>query len=177
MSRIGQSPVNIKENVEATLENKLLKLKGPKGFLEMEVSNSVDLKINENNISIENKDNTLKGKANWGTTRALINNMVIGVTTGFTKNLEIFGVGYRGAVVGKKLTLNLGLSHAVEIEIPDDIEIKMDGNTKLSITGANKQKLGQFCSVIRSKRPPEPFKGKGIRYVDEYIIRKEGKKK
>ena len=177
MSRIGQSPVNIKENVEAILENKSLKIKGPKGFLEMEVSNSVDLKINDDNIFIENKDNTLKGKANWGTTRALINNMVIGVTTGFTKNLEIVGVGYRGAVSGKKLTLNLGLSHAVEIVIPDDIEVKMDGNNKLSVSSADKQKLGQFCSVIRSKRPPEPFKGKGIRYSDEYIIRKEGKKK
>ena len=177
MSRIGQSPVSIKENVEAILENKSFKVKGPKGFLEMEVSNSVDLKIKDDNIFIENKDNTLKGKANWGTTRALINNMVIGVTTGFTKNLEIVGVGYRGTVSGKKLTLNLGLSHAVEIEIPDDIEVKMDGNTKLSISSANKQKLGEFCSVLRSKRPPEPFKGKGIRYVDEYIIRKEGKKK
>ena len=177
MSRIGQSPVNIKENVEAVLENNFLKIKGPKGFLEMEVSNSVDLKINDDNILIENKDKTLKGKANWGTTRALINNMVVGVTTGFTKNLEIVGVGYRGAVSGKKLTLNLGLSHAVEIETPDDIEVKMDGNTKLAISSINKQKLGQFCSVIRSKRPPEPFKGKGIRYADEYIIRKEGKKK
>ncbi len=177
MSRIGQSPVNINENVEAILENKLLKIKGPKGFLEIEVSNSVDLKINNGNIFIENKDDTQKGKANWGTTRALINNMVIGVTTGFTKNLEIVGVGYRGSVSGKKLTLNLGLSHAVEIEIPDDIEVKMDGNTKLAISSVNKQKLGQFCSVIRSKRPPEPFKGKGIRYADEYIIKKEGKKK
>ena len=163
MSRIGQSPVSIKENVEAILENKSLKIKGPKGFLEMEVSNSVDLKINDENIFIENKDNTLKGKANWGTTRALINNMVIGVTTGFTKNLEIVGVGYRGALSGKKLTLNLGLSHAVEIEIPNDIEVKMDGNTKLAVSSVNKQKLGQFCSVVRSKRPPEPFKGKGIR--------------
>ena len=177
MSRIGQSPVSIKENVEAILENKSFKVKGPKGFLEMEVSNSVDLKINDDKIFIENKDNTLKGKANWGTTRALINNMVIGVTTGFTKNLEIVGVGYRGVVSGKKLTLNLGLSHAVEIEIPDDIEVKMDGNTKLAVSSINKQKLGQFCSVIRSKRPPEPFKGKGIRYTDEYIVRKEGKKK
>ena len=177
MSRIGQRPVNFQENVEAILENKLLKLKGPKGFLEMEVSNSVDLKIDDNNIFVENKDNTQKGKANWGTIRALINNMVIGVSTGFTKNLEIVGVGYRGAVSGKKLTLNLGLSHSVEIEIPDDIEIKMDGNTKLAISCADKHKLGQFCSFIRSKRPPEPFKGKGIRYSDEYIIRKEGKKK
>ena len=177
MSRIGQSPVNFQENVEVNFENKLLKLKGPKGLLEMQISNSVDVKIGDNNISVENKENTKKGKANWGTTRALINNMVIGVTKGFTKDLEIVGVGYRGAVSGKKLTLNLGLSHAVEIEIPDDIEVKMDGNTKLSISSANKQKLGEFCSVLRSKRPPEPFKGKGIRYVDEYIIRKEGKKK
>ena len=177
MSRIGQSPVNFLENVEVNFENKLLRLKGPKGMLEMQISNSVDVKIVDNNISIENKENTKKGKANWGTTRALINNMVIGVTKGFTKDLEIVGVGYRGAVSGKKLTLNLGLSHVVEIEIPDDIEVKMDGNTKLSISSANKQKLGEFCSVLRSKRPPEPFKGKGIRYVDEYIIRKEGKKK
>ena len=177
MSRIGQSPVNFQENVEVNFENKLLRLKGPKGLLEMQISNSVDVKIGDNNISVENKENTKKGKANWGTTRALINNMVIGVTKGFTKDLEIVGVGYRGAVSGKKLTLNLGLSHAVEIEIPDDIEVKMDGNTKLSISSANKQKLGEFCSVLRSKRPPEPFKGKGIRYVDEYIIRKEGKKK
>ena len=102
MSRIGQSPVNRKENVEVIFENKLLKFKGPKGLLEMEISNSVDLKINDNNILVENKDNTLKGKANWGTTRALINNMMIGVTTGFTKNLEIVGVGYRGAISGKK---------------------------------------------------------------------------
>ena len=177
MSRIGQSPVNFQENVEVNLENKLLRLKGPKGLLEMKISNSVDVKIGDKNISVENKDNSQKGKANWGTTRALINNMVIGVTRGFSKNLEIVGVGYRGAVSGKKLTLNLGLSHAVEIEIPDDIEVKMDGNTKLSISSVNKQKLGEFCSVLRSKRPPEPFKGKGIRYVDEYIIRKEGKKK
>ncbi len=177
MSRIGQNPINLRENVEVNFENKFLKLKGPKGLLEMKISNSVDVKINDNNIIVENKDNTLKGKANWGTIRALINNMVIGVTTGFTKDLEIVGVGYRGAVSGKKLTLNLGLSHSVEIEIPEDIDVKMDGNTKLSLTSANKQKLGQFCSVIRSKRPPEPFKGKGIRYADEYVIRKEGKKK
>ena len=177
MSRIGQNPINLRENVEVNFENKFLKLKGPKGLLEMRISNSVDVKINDNNIIVENKDNTIKGKANWGTIRALINNMVIGVTTGFTKDLEIVGVGYRGAVSGKKLTLNLGLSHSVEIEIPEDIEVKMDGNTKLSLTSANKQKLGQFCSVIRSKRPPEPFKGKGIRYADEYVIRKEGKKK
>ena len=177
MSRIGQSPINLKENVEVMFENKLLKFKGPKGLLEMTISNSLDLKIDDNIILLENKDLTLKGKANWGTTRALINNMMVGVTTGFTKNLEIVGVGYRGAISGRKLTLNLGLSHPVDIEIPHDIEVKMDGNTKLTISSADKQKLGQFCSFIRSKRPPEPFKGKGIRYAYEFIIRKEGKKK
>ena len=177
MSRIGQSPINIGDNVEVLFQEEILKLKGPKGSLEMNIPNFVDLKIEEKKILVNNKDNTQNGKANWGTIRALINNMVVGVTDGFTKNLEIVGVGYRGTIAGKKLTLNLGLSHPVEINVPEDIDVKMDGNTKLSVSGVNKQKIGQFCSVIRSKRPPEPFKGKGIRYADEYIIRKEGKKK
>tara|TARA_E500000178_G_C16733563_1_gene622678 strand:- start:133 stop:666 length:534 start_codon:yes stop_codon:yes gene_type:complete len=177
MSRIGQSPINLEDNVEVLYDNSILKLKGPKGSLEMKIQNTIDLKVEDKKIVVQNKDDTLKGKANWGTTRALINNMAVGVSNGFTKNLEIVGVGYRGAVSGKKLTLNLGLSHTVEIDIPEDIDIKMDGNTKLEVSGANKQKIGQFCSVIRSKRPPEPFKGKGIRYANEFIIRKEGKKK
>ena len=177
MSRIGQSPINIGDNVEVLFQEKTLKLKGPKGSLEMNIPNLVDLKIEEKKILVTNKDNSQNGKANWGTIRALINNMVVGVTDGFTKNLEIVGVGYRGTIAGKKLTLNLGLSHPVEINVPEDIDVKMDGNTKLSVSGVNKQKIGQFCSVIRSKRPPEPFKGKGIRYANEYIIRKEGKKK
>ncbi len=177
MSRIGQSPINIGDNVEVLFQEKILKLKGPKGSLEMNIPNLVDLKIEEKKILVSNKDNSQNGKANWGTIRALINNMVVGVTDGFTKNLEIVGVGYRGTIAGKKLTLNLGLSHPVEINVPEDIDVKMDGNTKLSVSGVNKQKIGQFCSFIRSKRPPEPFKGKGIRYADEYIIRKEGKKK
>ena len=177
MSRIGQSPINLEDNVEVLYDNSILKLKGPKGSLEMKIQNTIDLKVEDKKIVVQNKDDTLKGKANWGTTRALINNMAVGVSNGFTKNLEIVGVGYRGAVSGKKLTLNLGLSHTVEIDIPEDIDIKMDGNTKLEVSGANKQKIGQFCSVIRSKRPPEPFKGKGIRYANEFIFRKEGKKK
>ena len=133
-----------------------------------------DVKINDNNILVENNDGHLKGKANWGTIRALINNMVIGVTTGFTKNLEIVGVDTEVLFL-EKINIKSWFSHSVEIEIPDDIEVKMEGNTK-PISSANKQKLGQFC-LHRSKRPPEPFKGKGIRYADEYIIRKEGKKK
>ena len=177
MSRIGQSPINLEDNVEVVYDNSILKLKGPKGSLEMKIQNTIDLKVEDKKIVVQNKDESIKGKANWGTIRALINNMAIGVSNGFTKNLEIVGVGYRGAVSGKKLILNLGLSHTVEIDIPEDIDIKMDGNTKLAVSGANKQKIGQFCSVIRSKRPHEPFKGKGIRYANEFIIRKEGKKK
>ena len=177
MSRIGQRPVEIKENVEVIYEEKVLKVKGPKGHLELVVNNDINIKIDNNSLSVENINDTQKGIANWGTTRALINNMIIGVTDGFSKNLEIVGVGYRAAINGRKLTLNLGLSHPVEMDVPEGIEIKMDGNTKMSVTGANKQMVGQFCSVIRSKRPPEPFKGKGIRYSDEYVIRKEGKKK
>ena len=126
---------------------------------------------------MEPNDKTSKGKALWGTTRALINSAVQGVSVGFVKEMEIVGVGYRGALQGNKLTLSLGLSHPVEIEVPEGLSIKMDGNTKFSISGADKQKLGQFAAVVRSKRHPEPFKGKGIRYSDEYILRKEGKKK
>ena len=143
----------------------------------MIVNSDINIKIENKILSVKNNNNSQRGIANWGTTRALINNMVIGVTDGFTKNLEIVGVGYRAAVSGRKLTLNLGLSHPVEMDIPEGIDIKMEGNTKMSVSGANKQMIGEFCSVIRSKRPPEPFKGKGIRYSNEYIIRKEGKKK
>ena len=126
---------------------------------------------------MEPNDIISKCKPLWGTTRALINSAVQGVSVGFVKEMEIVGVGYRGALQGNKLTLSLGLSHPVEIEVPEGLSIKMDGNTKFSISGADKQKLGQFAAVVRSKRPPEPFKGKGIRYSDEYILRKEGKKK
>lgn len=177
MSRVGQSPIKINDNVDVSLNEKKLKIKGPKGSLEMIVNSDINIKIENKILSVKNNNNSQRGIANWGTTRALINNMVIGVTDGFTKNLEIVGVGYRAAVNGRKLTLNLGLSHPVEMDIPEGIDIKMEGNTKMSVSGANKQMIGEFCSVIRSKRPPEPFKGKGIRYSNEYIIRKEGKKK
>ncbi len=177
MSRVGQSPIKIKDNVDVSFNEKNLIIKGPKGSLNMIINSDIDIKIDNKILSVENNNNSLQGVANWGTTRALINNMVIGVTDGFTKSLEIVGVGYRAAVSGKKLTLNLGLSHPVEMDIPEGIDIKMDGNTKMSVSGTNKQLIGEFCSVIRSKRPPEPFKGKGIRYSNEYIIRKEGKKK
>ena len=177
MSRVGQNPILLSENIDVSKEGNLIKAKGPLGELKLEVIDSINLEIDNKLIKVTNSDNSQKGQAIWGTTRALINNMVKGVSEGFTKNLEIVGVGYRGALNGRKLSLNLGLSHTVELTIPEGIDVKMDGNTKLSINGADKQKIGQFASVIRSKRPPEPFKGKGIRYSDEYVVRKEGKKK
>ena len=177
MSRVGQNPILFSENIDVSKEGNLIKAKGPLGELELKVIDSINLEIENKFIKVTNSDSSQKGQAIWGTTRALINNMIKGVSEGFTKNLEIVGVGYRGALNGRKLSLNLGLSHTVELTIPDGIDVKMDGNTKLSINGADKQKIGQFASVIRSKRPPEPFKGKGIRYSDEYVVRKEGKKK
>ena len=177
MSRVGQSPIDVSENVDVSKVGSLIKAKGPLGELEFRFADSVDVEISDKLIKVSNNDDTQKGKAVWGTTRALISNMVKGVSEGFSKNLEIVGVGYRGTLNGRKLSLNLGLSHSVELDIPDGVDVKMDGNTKLSIKGADKQKIGEFASFIRSKRPPEPFKGKGIRYSDEYVVRKEGKKK
>ena len=177
MSRVGQAIINIPEGVEVKKNENVFWVKGSKGELSTPITNTVNVIIEDKTITVEPNDKTSKGKALWGTTRALINSAVQGVSVGFVKEMEIVGVGYRGALQGSKLTLSLGLSHPVEIEVPEGLSIKMDGNTKFSISGADKQKLGQFAAVVRSKRPPEPFKGKGIRYSDEYILRKEGKKK
>ena len=177
MSRVGQAIINIPEGVEVKKNENVFWVKGSKGELNTPITNTVNVIIADKTITVELNDKTSKGKALWGTTRALINSAVQGVSVGFVKEMEIVGVGYRGALQGNKLTLSLGLSHPVEIEVPEGLSIKMDGNTKFSISGADKQKLGQFAAVVRSKRPPEPFKGKGIRYSDEYILRKEGKKK
>jgi large subunit ribosomal protein L6 len=177
MSRVGQSVINIPEGVEVKQDDNNFWVKGSKGELNTLVSDAVNIIIVDKIITVEPKDKSSKGKALWGTTRALINSAVQGVSVGFVKDMEIVGVGYRGTLQGNKLSLSLGLSHPVEIDVPKGLSIKMDGNTKFSISGADKQKLGQFAAVIRSKRPPEPFKGKGIIYSNEYILRKEGKKK
>ena len=177
MSRVGQSVINIPEGVEVKQDDNNFWVKGSKGELNTLVSDAVNIIIVDKIITVEPIDKSSKGKALWGTTRALINSAVQGVSVGFIKDMEIVGVGYRGTLQGNKLSLSLGLSHPVEIDVPKGLSIKMDGNTKFSISGADKQKLGQFAAVIRSKRPPEPFKGKGIRYANEYILRKEGKKK
>ena len=177
MSRIGQAIIKIPDGIEVKHKGNIFWAKGSKGELTAPVSGTVNITINDNIISIEPKNNNPKNKAIWGTTRALINNAVSGVSVGFSKDMEIVGVGYRGALQGQILSLSLGLSHPVEIEVPEGILVKMDGNTKFTISGADKQKLGEFAAMVRSKRPPEPFKGKGIRYANEYILRKEGKKK
>jgi len=177
MSRVGQSVINIPEGVEVKQNKNIFWVKGSKGELNTHLSDAINISVVDRIITVEPKDKSSKGKALWGTTRALINSAVQGVSIGFTKDMEIVGVGYRGTLQGNKLSLSLGLSHPVEIDVPEGLSIKMDGNTKFTVSGADKQKLGQFAAVIRSKRPPEPFKGKGIRYANEYILRKEGKKK
>ena len=177
MSRIGQAIIKIPDGIEVKHEGNNFWAKGPKGELIAPVSETVNITIKDKIISVEPKSKDSRSKAIWGTTRALINNSVSGVSNGFTKEMEIVGVGYRGTLQDKKLSLSLGLSHPVEIEVPEGILVKMDGNTKFTISGADKQKLGEFAAMIRSKRPPEPFKGKGIRYANEFILRKEGKKK
>ena len=177
MSRIGQAIIKIPDGIEVKHEGNNFWAKGPKGELTAPVSETVNVTIKDKIISVQPKSKDSRSMAIWGTTRALINNSVSGVSDGFTKEMEIVGVGYRGTLQGKKLSLSLGLSHPVEIEVPEGILVKMDGNTKFTISGADKQKLGEFAAMIRSKRPPEPFKGKGIRYANEFILRKEGKKK
>jgi large subunit ribosomal protein L6 len=177
MSRVGQAVIEVPEGVEINQNGNVISAKGINGELSTIVNKAVVVEINAKKIIVVPNDKSSKGRALWGTTRALINNVVKGVSVGFVKNMEIVGVGYRGALQGNKLSLSLGLSHPVEMEIPEGLSIKMDGNTKFTISGPDKQKLGQFAAVVRSKRPPEPFKGKGIRYSDEFILRKEGKKK
>ena len=177
MSRVGQAVIEVPEGVEINQNGNVISAKGINGELSTIVNKAVVVEINAKKIIVVPNDKSSKGRALWGTTRALINNVVKGVSIGFVKNMEIVGVGYRGVLQDNKLSLSLGLSHPVEMEIPEGLSIKMDGNTKFTISGSDKQKLGQFAAVVRSKRPPEPFKGKGIRYSDEFILRKEGKKK
>ena len=138
---------------------------------------NVKVSIGEGVVTVTSSEKTIHGRSIWGTVRAKINNMVVGVSTGFTRYLEINGVGYRAAMQGNKLQLNLGFSHPVEMDIPNGLSVKFENNTKIEISGADKQLLGQFASEIRANRPPEPFKGKGVKYAEEHIVRKEGKKK
>ena len=177
MSRVGNAPITLPDGVDLSANGAVLTAKGSKGELSMTVPSNVDVRIEDKVVTVKPGKKDTSGKAIWGTVRANINNMVAGVARGFTRNLEINGVGYRAAMQGNKLQLNLGFSHPVEMEIPAGLSVKVDNNTKIEITGADKQLLGQFASEIRAKRPPEPFKGKGVKYAEEHIVRKEGKKK
>ena len=175
MSRIGKKPVIIPTGVTAEVVNDTLKVKGPKGELTMIIHPKVAVAKTESEITVSVKHPDVKQeRALWGLFRALINNMVAGVTTGFTKVLEINGVGYKAAITGKKLVLTLGYSHPIEMEVPEGLEVKVEKNT-ITITGIDRQHVGQFAAVVRSQREPEPYKGKGIKYSDEVIRRKAGK--
>jgi large subunit ribosomal protein L6 len=177
MSRIGKLPVNIPQGVTVDLAGGFLTTKGKLGTLKVALNTEVDTVVQDGKIVITPKNETKRARMAWGTTRAVVNNMVTGVNTGYTVNLEINGVGYRAAVQGKDLVLQLGYSHDVHFPIPSDIKIACEKPTSIAVTGADKQRVGQVAAVIRSYRGPEPYKGKGIKYDYEKIRRKEGKKK
>ena len=177
MSRVGGNAITIPADVTLSHEDSLIVVKGKNGELSAPLHNDVSLSIESNTARLTPLRDTRQSKALWGTMRAIINNMVVGVSVGFTRNLQINGVGYRAAMQGNKLVLNLGFSHPVEMEIPVGLKVAVENNTTVVISGADKQLLGQFAAEVRAKRPPEPFKGKGVKYADEHIVRKEGKKK
>ena len=176
MSRIGRMPVAIPAGVTVTIaENNLVTVKGPKGTLERELPVEMEIKEEDGHIIVTRPNDLKRMKSLHGLTRTLINNMIHGVTEGYEKKLEVNGVGYRAAKQGKKLTLSLGYSHPVEMEDPEGIETVLEGQNVIIVKGINKEKVGQYAAEIRSKREPEPYKGKGIKYSDEVIRRKVGK--
>ena len=177
MSRVGSSAITIPADVTLSNDGGVIVVKGKNGELSTSLHSDVELSVADNVATLKPARDTRQAKALWGTMRSNLNNMVVGVTEGFTPKLEINGVGYRAAMQGNKLVLSLGFSHPVEMEVPAGLKVAVENNTSVTITGADKQLLGQFASEVRAKRPPEPFKGKGVKYADEYIVRKEGKKK
>ena len=177
MSRIGNKPVKVPDGVTIELTNSVLKAKGKLGELSMTVVELVDMSHADNQIVVTPKEQTKIARSMWGMQRSLAQNLVTGVSEGFSKELEIQGVGYRANLQGKMLKLQLGYSHDIDFPIPDGIQIECERPTAVKISGIDKQQVGQVAAKIRSFRPPEPYKGKGVRYVGEYIFRKEGKKK
>ena len=177
MSRIGKKAVPVPAGVTATIEDRVLSVKGPKGVLTMPMSDDISYGIGDGQIAVQPANDTKRARAFWGMQRTLVSNLVVGVSDGFTKVLEITGVGYRAAVQGKNLKLQLGYSHDVDFAIPDGVTIKTPDQTTVEISGADKQQIGQIAAEIRRWRKPEPYKGKGIKYRGEKIFRKEGKKK
>jgi len=177
MSRIGKKPVTVPSGVTANVEGQTVKIKGPKGAMQVVLHDDVVVKMDKGAIKIDPRAETKRARSQWGTSRTLVNNLIAGVTKGFEEKLEIVGVGFRAAVQGKTLNLQLGFSHDVNFAIPQGITIATPKPTEITITGTDKQQVGQVAAEIRGFRPPEPYKGKGVKYVGEYIFRKEGKKK
>jgi large subunit ribosomal protein L6 len=177
MSRIGKQPVAVPGGVTAAVDGQEVKVKGPKGELRHVLAENMIAKLENDGIEIAMREDTKEARAMWGMSRTLVANLVAGVTEGFTKKLEITGVGYRAAVQGSDLQLQLGYSHDIAYPIPQGIQIACPKPTEIVVTGIDKQQVGQVAAEIRGFRPPEPYKGKGIKYAGEYILRKEGKKK
>jgi large subunit ribosomal protein L6 len=177
MSRIGKNPVAVPKGVTASVSGQTVKVKGPKGELQVTLPAEVEAKLDGDHVTVMPREGAERGRQMWGLSRTLVNNLVVGVTQGFATKLEIQGVGYRAAVQGKNLNLQLGFSHDVAYPIPAGITITAEKPTMLTVAGIDKQLVGQVAAEIRAYRKPEPYKGKGVRYSDEYVRRKEGKKK
>jgi large subunit ribosomal protein L6 len=177
MSRIGKKPVTVPKGVTASVDGQSVKVKGPKGELSFLASDDVEVSFADGTISVEPRGESKRARSAWGMSRTMVQNLMRGVTDGFERRLEITGVGFRAAVAGKSLQLNLGYSHDVAYPIPTGITIQCPKPTEIVISGADRQKVGQVAAEIREFRKPEPYKGKGVKYSDEYVHRKEGKKK
>jgi large subunit ribosomal protein L6 len=177
MSRIGNKTVAVPSGVTANVEGQTVKVKGPKGAVQVVLHDDVTAKMDKGGVKVDPRNETKRARSLWGTSRTLVANLMTGVTKGFEEKLEITGVGYRAAVQGKNLQLQLGYSHDVNYPIPEGIAIATPKPTEVVITGIDKQKVGHVAAEIRGFRPPEPYKGKGVKYAGEYIFRKEGKKK
>jgi large subunit ribosomal protein L6 len=177
MSRVGKKPVAIPAGVTANVEGQTVNVKGPKGAMQLVLHGDVGVEVGGGSIKVEPRHDTQRARAMWGTYRALLANLVTGVTKGFEQRLEIAGVGYRAQLQGKVLTVALGYSHDIVYAIPEGITIAVPKPTEIVISGIDRQKVGQVSAEIRAYRPPEPYKGKGIKYAGEYVFRKEGKKK
>ncbi|HFQ15993.1 MAG TPA: 50S ribosomal protein L6 [Rhodobacteraceae bacterium] len=177
MSRIGKKAVPVPSGVTVGIDGQKVSVKGPKGELSAVLVDDVTAELGENGVMVKPLGDSTRELAMWGMSRTVVANLVTGVTQGFSKKLEINGIGYRAALQGRAVKLNLGFSHDVEYAIPEGIEVAVPQPTVIEISGIDKQKVGQVAAEIRAFRPPEPYKGKGIKYADEYIFRKEGKKK
>jgi len=177
MSRIGKKPVTVPQGVTASVNGQTVTAKGPKGELQVVVVDEVNVAMGDAGIKVDPRDQTKDARSKWGMARTLIDNIVTGVNEGFSKSLEINGVGYRAAMQGNDLQLALGFSHEVLYKVPEGINVAVPKPTEITVTGIDRQKVGQVAAEIRAFRPPEPYKGKGVKYSDETVFRKEGKKK